>query len=128
MLSSRLGPTYSKHLHYPMRIGFEVARYCKKDPLNPHEKMFKAYKFSETDVHYHWIFLFFFLCFACVLVIAYLVSFSYLHLASCLNRSLYPAVPIHTSKLCVCLLETKHAKHIMAASHFPIAKSVSLLL
>lgn len=38
--------------------------YCKKkDPLIPHEKMFKAHKFSGTDVHYHWIclsFLFFF--------------------------------------------------------------------
>lgn len=122
MLSSRLEPTYSKHLHYPMRICFEVARYCKTDPLIPHEKMFKAYKFSGTDVHYHWICLF--LRFACILAIA----FPCLHLASCLTRDLYPAEPIHISKLCVCLLETKHAKHIMAASHFLIVKSVLLLL
>lgn len=49
------------------------------------------------------------------------------HLASCLYRSQHPAVPIHTSKLSVYLLETKHAEHIVASSHFPIFKSIPLL-
>lgn len=46
------------------------------------KKMFKAYKFTGTDVHYHWICLF--SLFAPVLVIDYLMSFSSLsvqHLA-----------------------------------------------
>lgn len=35
-------------------------------------------------------------------------------------------MPIHTSKLSAYLLETKHTEHIMAASHFPTFKSISL--
>lgn len=76
MLLRRLGPAYSDHLHYPKQICFEVLRFCKKkEPLIPHEKMFKAHKFTGTDVHYHWI------ClppplFAPLLVIDYLMSFS----------------------------------------------------
>lgn len=75
MLLSRQEPAYSDHLHYPKQICFEVLRYCKKkDLLIPHEKMFKAHRFTGTDVHYHWICLF--SLFAPVLVIDYLMSFS----------------------------------------------------
>lgn len=128
MLLRRLGPAYSDHLHYPKQICFEVLRFCKKkDPLIPHEKMFKAHKFTGTDVHYHWICLFPPLCSFIGNRLPHVLLILQ-RLASSLYRSQHPAVPIHTSKLFAYLLETKHRGHIMAASHFPIFKSISLRL
>lgn len=77
MLLSRQEPTYSNHLHYPKRICFEVLRYCKKkDPLIPHEK--KCSKLLNSLEQTYIIIGFAFFFFASVLVIDYLMSFSYL--------------------------------------------------